>query len=239
MAKPNFLIVGVAKAGTTSLYHYLKEHPDVFMPDKKEIHFFDRYHNRGANWYLNRFRGGDETNKPAVGEATPIYCFDPICMERIHNFDPTMKIIIALRNPTARAISHFWMSKMAQQEPLGMLEAMRRDESVLKPHIAPWQTYKSRGLYAEQLDRIYQYFPKEQVHILQLENLELNPAECIAGLCFFLDIQPKLNFEHHFVGYKGTDDPEAIQILNDYYQQPNRELLDRYGIFYTSYVDIF
>lgn len=239
MAKPNFLIVGVAKAGTTSLYHYLKKHPDVYMPDKKEIHFFDRYHYRGPNWYLNRFRGGEETQKIAVGEATPIYCFDPACMERIYDFNPEMKIIIALRNPTARAISHFWMSKMAQQEPLSMLKAMERNEEEIKSHKAPWQKYKSRGLYAEQLDRIYQYFPKDQVLVMQLENMELNPAESIAELCFFLGITPKLKFEHHFAGYKGTDDPQAITFLNEYYRQPNQELFDRHGIFYTSHVDPF
>ena len=103
------MVVGAQKAGTTSLYHYLNQHDDIFMPNEKELHFFDTNEpisDNRFNKYLKRFR----TRKEYLGkgEATPIYMFYPHTLEKIKAFFPELKIIIVIRNPARRAYSHYW-----------------------------------------------------------------------------------------------------------------------------------
>lgn len=104
---PNFLIVGAARAGTTSLYYYLKQHPDVFMSPKKEIDFFDVDKNfeKGLDWYERYFEG--YTGQKAIGEASPLYMYLEKVPKRIAKVIPDVKLIFILRNPVDRAYSHY------------------------------------------------------------------------------------------------------------------------------------
>src|SRR4051812_42429120 len=105
---PDFLIVGAAKAGTTSLAAYLAEHPDVFMARRKELHFFGREkeYRRGWEWYCSHFEGAGDAR--AVGEATPDYMWRERAVERIAQDLPKARIIATLRHPVDRAYSHYW-----------------------------------------------------------------------------------------------------------------------------------
>ena len=117
MPRPNFLIIGAMKAGTTSLWKYLHGHDQVYLtPPIKELHYFDREpgHGGGAKWsgpirddatYDAFFEDAAPGHK-ALGEAAPTYCFVPIALRRIHEYRPDMKLVMILRDPVTRAISH-------------------------------------------------------------------------------------------------------------------------------------
>ncbi|HZD05414.1 MAG TPA: sulfotransferase, partial [Longimicrobiales bacterium] len=80
---PNFLIVGAQRSGSTSLWRYLKDHPEVFTASPKELHFFDRRWDQGLEWYAGRFTGSKAETARALGEATPRYMHDPVAVQRI------------------------------------------------------------------------------------------------------------------------------------------------------------
>ena len=173
MAKPTFLIIGAAKAGTTGLFKYLQQHPEVFISPKKEIHYFDANHDKGDEWYLDHF---DQSDKKVLGEASPIYYFYPGTLELIHAFDPTLRLIFLLRNPVDRAISHYWMEFNRDRESRQMLKAFEDENpcSTTEDSIRIF-SYKARGEYHRRLDKIYSLFPREQVHVQQ--RLEIRPPD--------------------------------------------------------------
>ncbi|MEM9227886.1 MAG: sulfotransferase domain-containing protein, partial [Verrucomicrobiota bacterium] len=160
------VIIGAQKSGTTSLYDYLIEHPQLLPASNKEVHFFDG----GLTPELDAFTAGEawyRAHFPLVSsvqagqhslEATPLYLFNPLVAARMHELIPEVKLIAILRNPTERAISHFFHEKRYGREPLSIAEAMAAEEERLKP---AWEnedfkdeafihlSYKSRGHYAE------------------------------------------------------------------------------------------
>ena len=123
---PDFLIVGVMKGGTTSLFRYLVRHPQVLPPFRKEIKYFDCNYINGQNWYQahfplkKKFVGGSKL----TGEATPYYIFHPQAPMRIAEALPEAKIIILLRNPIDRAYSHYQHMVRVGREPLSFEEAI-------------------------------------------------------------------------------------------------------------------
>src|ERR671919_2133494 len=105
---PTFLVIGAMKSGTTALINSLGKHPDVFaLPS--EIHFFDRFHDRGLDWYRERF--AKARGQGAVGESTPEYMYLPHARERIVRDLPGVQLIAILRNPVERAYSHYWHNR--------------------------------------------------------------------------------------------------------------------------------
>ena len=122
MVKPTFIIVGVMKAGATSLFGAVRRHPQVGKPSKKELHFFDRknYTRLGMEWYEQHFELGPK--QIAVGEATPAYVYEAETRERIAENLPDVRLIISLRDPVRRAYSHFWHSKRMGKEQLPTFE---------------------------------------------------------------------------------------------------------------------
>ena len=127
MRKLDFLIAGTQKGGTTALHNYLKQNPDVFLSEKKELHFFD---NETIDWqnppyekYHDAFKTASSRQK--IGEATPIYTFWPDALARISKYNKDIKLIICLRNPTERAYSHWRMETSRQEEDLPFNLAIR------------------------------------------------------------------------------------------------------------------
>ena len=106
--KPNFLVIGAQRAGTTWLYECLREHPEIFLPETKELHYFDLNHEKGDEWYFRHFEGASEK---AIGEITPNYYQYPGAIEKAHVLLPEAKFIFILREPKARAISQFALFK--------------------------------------------------------------------------------------------------------------------------------
>ncbi len=165
LRKPDFLVVGAEKCGTTWLADMLRQHPDVFIPVEKEVHYFNRRFSdfpeienfnfdKPIEWYFEFFAGAGAGQK--IGEACPAYLWDETAAARIHDFEPRLKILMLLRNPAERTYSayRFWMQRgVVGRVPLK--EAVARHSKLLL----------DRSLYFAQTKRYLDLFPREQVRV--------------------------------------------------------------------------
>ena len=99
MKLPNFIICGTQKGGTSALYYFLKEHPEIYLSPKKEVHYFDLNYQKGLKWYEKHFKGASSKYK-AIGEASPLYMYLEEVPERIHKTLPDAKLIFITESPT-------------------------------------------------------------------------------------------------------------------------------------------
>jgi len=185
--KPNFMVVGAQKAGTTSLYHYLNQHEDIFMPSPKELHFFDTdkpISSTRFNRYLKKFK----TQKTYLGkgEATPIYMFYPETLEKIKSFLPQLKIIIVVRNPTRRAYSHYWYEVTRGWENEDFIDAISRSSNESELYLRH-HSYVERSLYSNQLERSYRIFGRENVLVIKFEELISSPLTVTNSVLEFIN----------------------------------------------------
>jgi len=192
--QPNFLIIGAAKAGTSSLHHYLVQHPQVYMPRVKEIQFFtdDQLYRKGIDYYLHHFFK-DSNAFPARGEATPLYMHRPCTViPRItQSFGKqNLKFIVILRDPVKRAWSHYLHSVRLGTEPLEFEAAVQAEGERVKKNQIGWRSYFSDGLYAAQLSEWFDAFPKECFYICTQEELADNPQALLNKIFCFLNISP-------------------------------------------------
>ena len=199
--KPNFIIIGAMKAATTSLYTYLKQHPDVFMTTIKEPMFFNNFQ-KNTNFKVHGRKGKKITtfeqyyplfdavkNEKAIGEASPAYISNEDCPSLIQQHLPDTKIIAILRQPVARAYSNFLHARRADREPIADFETAFNKEAERKAeNWSPLYHYKGKGYYTEQLERYYTLFPKENIKILLFEDLIKNPIESTQDVFKFLNI---------------------------------------------------
>lgn len=170
----NFICVGTQKAGTTTLHDILKRHPDIFLPENKEAHFFedeDIYEN-GLIWWKNKFFS-NYCSQESVGVFTPEYLYYDKVPNRIYNdLGSKTKIIIILRNPVDRAYSHYLMEKLRGYETASFERAIESESARIKKgkfykyHFS----YLARGLYFDQLNRYYDLFKSENILVLNFEN---------------------------------------------------------------------
>ena len=190
---PNFLICGTMKGGTTSLYHYLKDHPEIYFPRIKEIHYFNSNYHKGIEWYKRFFKGVTSKHK-AIGEVTPAYMYFEYVPERIHEVLPDVKLIFILRDPIKRAYSHYWHSVRRGTEFLPFEEAIKiEDERISKGRpYKGWYSYLDRGKYIEQINRFLKYFSKDQMLILITEEVNQNLRENMIKIFKFI------NVDHNF-----------------------------------------
>ncbi|MEO5673217.1 MAG: sulfotransferase domain-containing protein [Chitinophagales bacterium] len=172
---PNFLCPGAQKSGTTTLYEILKQHPDIFLPQKiKETKFFvyEEKYLRGVQWYEKEFFS-EWKNQEAVGEVDPAMMFEEKSAQRIFDTLGTgVKMIFIFRNPVARAYSHFLMSKRKGFEELSFDEAVEKENERMKnePEKKFNFSYFSRGFYSEQVDRFKKLFPEGNFLFLVFED---------------------------------------------------------------------
>jgi hypothetical protein len=200
MVLPNFLIVGAAKSGTTSLYDYLGQHPDLFFSDVKGSHFFSNsktFTARNLSDYQDLFaRHADEK---AVGETCVSYLYDPSSPERIKSMLGTVRIIISLRNPVDRAFSHWQYFYNLGWEDLSFEGALVAEETRFystdfqanAPAPVPsGYFYYRRGLYASQVRRYLETFGTERVKVLIFEEWVRDPVSACQEIFEFLEIEP-------------------------------------------------
>lgn len=193
---PTFFIVGAGKSGTTSLWHYLRQHPAVFMTENKEPGYF--CHSQGIrNYekYLKMFSGA--TTETALGEASHAYISSPESAAWINAIYPEMKIIAVLRNPLERAYSLYNWMRREGFEPIDSFEKALDAEPqrmgggwLVERLPGPLQNYLYfySGLYSEQLGRYYKAFPQKQIHILLYDDLKRDPVSTVQKVYAFLDI---------------------------------------------------
>lgn len=172
----DFIVVGVQKCGTTALHYQLEKHPQIALPNKEEMHFFDDEERfaSGVNYQdlHNSFR--PSSRAVTAGESTPAYVYWRPTMERIWNYNKDVKLVVLLRNPVDRAFSHWNMQRERGYDALDFLDAIKAEEQRQK-EAAPLQSrrfsYIGRGLYGQQLERVFKYFPSPQVKVVRAEEL--------------------------------------------------------------------
>lgn len=247
---PDFLIIGAQKSGTTSLFHYLGQHPQIAPSLKKEIHYFDGGGNpaidnylKGPDWYRSNFPIRKESQSALkTFEASPRYIFNPLVPQRIADLIPHAKLIALLRNPTERAISHYFHEKRNGQESMPIMEALRLEEERLKPvldkcgyksYVFKHFSYKSRGLYYEQLARYLNYFPGENILAINSEKLFSEPEVILRRIFEFVGVDTEFtikNLEPHNVGSnKNKVSPDVYEYLDEYYRPHNQKLYELVG----------
>jgi hypothetical protein len=185
---PNLFLVGVVKGGTSSLWGYLDQHPDIFMSPLKEPHFFTNADPAGSTSvkderaYLQLFAGARERLR---GEASVSYFGDSASPPAIKQVSPEAKILVILRDPVERTYSHYWDSVQYGDERRAFPEAVQAElAGDRRPGVEP---YVKRGFYTEHLDRYLETFG-ENVHVLFLEEMTRDPKAELRRVFEFLRI---------------------------------------------------
>jgi hypothetical protein len=191
---PNFFIVGAQKAGTTSLYFYLKEIPQVYMSPLKELFYFAPHAVqtsvvdviRDKKEYLRLFENA--RGYIAVGEATPIYLWDPDAPKLIHQTVPDARIIISLRDPIERAYSNYLMKRKYSGMKSSFYDELMRDYKSQEKLFGRSQLYVEFGMYYEQVKRYFDIFGREQVKVIIFEEFVKHPEQSINEILAFLGV---------------------------------------------------
>jgi hypothetical protein len=192
---PNFFIVGAQKAGTTSLYFYLKEVPEVYMSPLKEPFYFAPHavHNsasdiiRDKKEYLRLFEKAN--GFIAIGEATPIYLWDPDAPNLIHQTVPHARIIMILRDPIERAYSNYLMRVRYSGVKSSFYDELIRDYRSPEKLYGKSQLYVEFGMYYEQVKRYFDIFGREQVKVIIFEEFVKRPEQTVNEVLAFLGIK--------------------------------------------------
>lgn len=207
---PNFFIVGASKSGTSSLYEYLRQSPDVFMSPIKEPRFFNS--SQYGNWAGKIERISDKTKylklfekantEKAIGEASPSYLQDPNSAELIHQQIHDAKIIIILRDPTQRAFSHYLMDKSEGREKRSFYKLVSNELKKKYGHIDQHHVIEL-GLYVEKVKRFLAFFGKNNVKILFFEEFVKDTKKSVEQVLDFLQVNPVLppNIEKIYNAY--------------------------------------
>jgi cytochrome P450 len=196
---PNAIIIGAMKSGTTSLFDYLIQHPDVCGSRTKELHFFDNQYAKGERWYRANFA---PRGQRVLLESSPYYLFHPLAAERAARLVPQARLIVLLRNPVDRAYSHFNQNAEEGLEPLSFEEALERETErlagseealaegrIARSHAHQTFSYVGKGLYAAQLQRWLGCFARERMLILKAEDLFAAPQLCVDRVTDFLGLE--------------------------------------------------
>jgi hypothetical protein len=204
MTMPNFLIIGAMKAGTTALYSYLKQHPEIYMSPVKEPNFFafesERLNfsapqdkkgiNRTSITSIDSYRALflGVTSEKAIGEASHWYLYSPKAPGRIQHHVPKMKLIVVLRDPVERAYSQFLHFIRDGQEPLtDFARALQEEETRIRNNWA-FGRYASRGFYHAQLIRYFDAFDRSQIKIYLYEDFRDDPNGVLPDTFRFLGV---------------------------------------------------
>ncbi|NJO77616.1 MAG: sulfotransferase [Cyanobacteria bacterium RM1_2_2] len=202
MVMPNFLIIGAAKAGTTSLHYYLSQHPQVYMSSVKEPRFFalegetlnfrnpDQDINRTSITRLEAYQKlfQNVTDEIAIGETSPLYLYSPKAVERIKHYVPQAKLIAVLRNPVDRAFSCYTHLIREGYEPLSFVEGLQAEEERIRNNWAHLWHYRKAGYYYAQLKQYFDVFDPEQIRVYLYEDLNSNSTAITQNICRFLEV---------------------------------------------------
>lgn len=195
---PTFFIVGAPKSGTTSLYSYLDQHPDVQMAPTKEPHFFSDIYGEGY-WddaealdkrerdYLALFGDGGWS---AAGEASTSYLWYPEAAERIRDKVPDARIVVSLRNPVDRAFSHYLHTVRDGSEDRDFLGAVRHELDTGGPYAHHGPVVTEPGRYATHVERFHEVFGEEQVLVLDFHEWTSDPRPSMERVCEHLGVDP-------------------------------------------------
>lgn len=205
---PTFLVIGATKGGTTSLYHYLDQHPDVYMSHPvKEPKFFAAEENsvvreNGAKgWHLSSshitkladyqalFQGS--VGERARGEASPQYLYYPAVPQRIRQRLPEVELVAILRDPVERAYSAFLhQTRDGMETHLDFAAALADEPKRIQEGWSPLYHYRAQGFYYEQLRRYYELFPGNKIHVYLYDDLKKDPLGLMQNIYRDIGVDP-------------------------------------------------
>lgn len=242
-ALPDFLIIGGMKCGTTFLYWSLSQHPRVRPASAKEVHYFDANFDKDDSWYRSQFPPKrDETT--LTGESSPYYLFHPLAARRAAQTVPDAKLIALLRNPVDRAYSDYQQQVMLGVETLSFQDALKAEEErtagerekMLADELYVGRnyrrySYRSRGVYVDQIREWHRHFDPEQLLVLKSEDLYEDPVANLKIVHRFLGLP-----EHDPAGVLSTRgrghtdyppmDPAVYRQLEEFFEPHNQRLYD-------------
>ena len=191
---PNFFIVGAPKAGTTSLYRYLQQHPQIYFPEKKEPHYFsytiipdDHFRKpiRDKKKYLKLFENAKD--EKIIGESSTSYLADPKAADLIHEVSPNARILISLRDPVERIFSTYLMLKRLYKIKSSFNEQIQKEYNQNEFSVSDLKL--KRGLYSKHVKRYFDIFDSKQIKIIIFEEWIKNPKSIVEEILKFLDLK--------------------------------------------------
>jgi len=245
---PDFIIIGTARSGSTSLYYNICQHPCVLSAAYDELGYFDSNFHLGLNWYRSLFPTlfskwivKQKKQFAITGEDTPFYIWNPLVAKRILKILPKIKLIVVLRNPVDRAYSNYHLGIRAGSENLSFEDAIQIElkklneindefEHNVEKYTIP-RSYIAKGFYANQLKIWLELFNSEQLIIISTEDLESNPQVTLDKIYDFLKI-PK---NHKLIPEKQKKASypkmknETREFLINLYKKNNAELFSMIG----------
>ena len=210
MSLPHFIIGGVRRGGTTSLYYAIREHPQIYLYPHSELNYFVEEEVKGRTWredpvdpdrweashsvadYATHFP--NKTHARAIGHKGADLLFWHTAHDRIARFVPDVRFIFTLRNPVNRAWSHYWFERAKGRETLSFEQALAAEQE--RAGRSDWAryhlSYQARGYYDRNLERFFKIFPRERVLVITLEEKIARPRETLQKIYRFLDVDPDL-----------------------------------------------
>ena len=246
---PECFVIGVVRSGTTSLYHYLGQHPCIGSSAYDEIGYFDDNYHLGVNWYKSLFPTKFTKNKIIkkhgsflTYDVTPFYIYNPLVARRISASFPRAKIISNLRNPIDRAYSNYILMRQDDdatktfEEMIQMaMDEIEKNKSKLNDEVYAadtfYQNILARGFYADQLKIWFEKFQKKQILIIPSEDLALKPDQVLTKVFEFLDL-PYFKIKDFTRQNKREYHPmkdKTRELLVEFYKPHNKKLFDMLG----------
>ncbi|MEM6311035.1 MAG: sulfotransferase [Pseudomonadota bacterium] len=210
MKLPNFVCVGAGKSGTTALYHYLRQHPDVFLPPQKELQYFawpdlERFNNgpgtarsrddwvKTENAYRATYAGAPQD--AAVGDISPTYLHAPGAPERIAALLRDVRIIVMLRNPVDKVISQYGHLRRDMREDLLLDAALDAEQGRIDDKWGAIYHYVTSSRYFEAIKRYFDQFGRQNVHVILFEDFVADPVREVRGVCRFIGVRDDFDFQ--------------------------------------------
>jgi hypothetical protein len=209
----------------------------------KEVHYFDLNLARGRSWYLSNFPYrstlGDGPDRRLTGEASPYYLFHPDCATRIRDALPAVALVALLRDPVARALSHYNHNLRNKRDTRSFAQALEEEDGLLDAELRRMRSepgyesyalqhysYKARGRYAEQLERYFDAFGRDRVLVLRSEDLFADPQRVLDATLAHLGLEPMRldEFEQRNKGRYRRDEDATLAGLREYFAPYNEQL---------------
>jgi Sulfotransferase domain len=249
--RPGFIMIGVQRSGTTSMFRMLEAHPQVVHAHRKQVNYFDLNYARGMSWYYGHFPVASRARHSAGGfgepvafEASGYYIYHPFALERMARDLPDMRLVVMLRDPIERAYSAYKHEyargyeaetferalELEDSRLAGEVDRMREDIGY-ESHSHRHHSYKHRGLYAQQLQRAFGHYPRSQVHVLDSELYFSEPAKEYGKLLEFLGLRPfqPAQFAKLNARPGAPMQAETRAMLREYYRPHDESLAELLG----------
>lgn len=245
-SKPDFIILGAQKSGTTALFSYIEKYALNFKPPiNKELYFFTEQYDKGLKYYKTLFP--NKTKDILTGEATPDYLFYHLVPKRVYEMlGINIKFVVILRNPTDRSFSQYnhqnFTNKTKAYDPISFSNAIRKEEERFQINERSsyfyeykYYSYKSRGIYVKQIENWLKYFPEENFHFITLEDLKIDSSVEMNTLFNFLGLKKKIIFTNDLfnkvnISPKALISDEDRKYLDDFFKPYNDDLERKFGI---------